>query len=170
VDLVNDISALRFDPDMARVVARWQAGIVLMHCRGTPATMHQLPPSPNIFSEIRRDLQVALENAQEAGIRADGIILDPGLGFGKNTEENLRILNDLDFLEDFQLPVLVGPSRKRFLGEILETPVDKRLMGTAAVCAAAVLKGAHILRIHDVREIRQITKVVDSILSETLVQ
>ncbi len=167
-DLINDISSFRFDPGIAKVVARSEAGVVLMHCRGTPATMHQLPPSTDIIRDVHDGLQIAVNTAYKSGIDRDRIVVDPGIGFGKDAVENLQILNRLRFPEELGLPVLVGPSRKRFIESVLGLPVDQRLVGTVAAAVVAVLNGAHMLRIHDVAEVRQATQVTDAILSEAL--
>lgn len=166
VDLVNDISSFRFDPEMPATLAEFGAGIVLMHMRGSPKTMQQLPPSPDILAEIRADIERALELASNHQIPRDRIVLDPGIGFGKSLQDNLRILNRLDFLRDFSLPVLVGTSRKSFLGKILGVPEEERLWGTAASTALAVARGADIIRVHDVREMGMVAQVAEAIRRE----
>lgn len=167
-DIVNDISALRFDARMATVAAEFRAGVVLMQMRGTPASMHRLSPSRDILSEVRRDLQVAVDKATSAGIARDRMLLDPGIGFGKNAAENLVLLNRLTELAGLNLPILVGPSRKSFIGGILGRPVQDRLLGTAAASAVCILRGSHLLRVHDVGEIGQVARVVDAILAEQI--
>ena len=167
-DMVNDISALRFDARMAAVAAEFRAGVVLMQMRGTPASMHRLSPSRDILSEVRRDLQVAVDKATSAGIARDRMLLDPGIGFGKNAAENLVLLNRLTELAGLNLPILVGPSRKSFIGGILGRPVQDRLLGTAAASAVCILRGSHLLRVHDVGEIGQVARVVDAILAEQI--
>lgn len=167
-DMVNDISALRFDARMATVAAEFRAGVVLMQMRGTPASMHRLSPSRDILSEVRRDLQVAVDKATSAGIARDRMLLDPGIGFGKNAAENLVLLNRLTELAGLNLPILVGPSRKSFIGGILGRPVQDRLLGTAAASAVCILRGSHLLRVHDVGEIGQVARVVDAILAEQI--
>ena len=169
-DMVNNIGAFRLDPEMPQVVRDWNAGIILMHMRGTPRTMQQLPPSPDILKEIRADLKAAVKTAYEYHIPRDKIVLDVGIGFGKTPEDNLKILNRLSFFEVFQLPILVGTSRKSFLGKILRLPVDRRLWGTAASVVVAILQGAHMVRVHDVEEIFQVVLVTDTILAEKLLQ
>ena len=128
-DLINDISALRFDPRMAEVVAESRAGIVLMQMRGTPATMQRIPPSPDILSEVIDDLQVSLNQAHKSHIPHDRILLDPGIGFGKTVDDNLVLINRLPELARLDHPILVGPSRKRWIGAILDRPVGERLVG-----------------------------------------
>jgi dihydropteroate synthase len=165
-DIVNDISSLRFDAEIGAVVSREKAGLVLMHMRGTPATMQALPPSGDILGEVAEGLRDAVAQAFKLGVPHDRILLDPGIGFGKTAQDNLVLLNRLSFLDELELPILVGPSRKSFLGRILSRPVHERVMGTAGACAAAIWRGAHVLRVHDVGPVRQISDVVDAILAE----
>ena len=168
-DIINDISAFRFDPKLPRVVAKWEAGIILMHMRGTPREMQKLPPSDDILSEIRQDLRDAIETAFQHDIPSDNIAIDPGIGFGKTLEDNLRILNRLGFLESFDLPILIGASRKSFLGAILQFPTQGRLLGTLASVAIAIARGAHMVRVHDIAEVLKVVRVTDSILAESRV-
>lgn len=163
-DIINDVSGLRFDPQVAEVVARYEAGLVLMHMRGEPATMHLLPPSPDIFREVVEGLQVSVNQSDIAGIPRDRILLDPGLGFGKNAQENLTLMRRLRGLQEMDFPLLLGPSRKRFIGAVLNQPVDGRLWGTVAACAFGILQGVHILRVHDVAPIRQVSDMIDALL------
>ena len=149
------------------MVCETGAGVVLMHMRGTPATMHKLPPSPDILEEIGKDLGEAVGRATEGGVPGDRILLDPGIGFGKTVQDNLKILNHLVFLQRLGFPLLVGTSRKSFIGKILETGVSQRIYGTAATVAASVIRGAHVVRVHDVREMRQVVDIVDAIMRET---
>ena len=171
-DIINSVGAFQLDPEMAPAVADHQAGIILMHSRGTPRTMHQLPRSPDILAEIQEDLRAALQTAFAHQIARDRIVLDPGIGFGKTADDNLRILNRLSFLREFEVPILVGTSRKRFLGKVLGLAVDQNwsgegvLLGTAASVVMAIAQGAHIVRVHDVREIRQVVQTADAILAE----
>jgi dihydropteroate synthase len=167
-DIVNDISAFRFDEKMPQLVNRFGAGLVLMHMRGTPSTMHALPPSADIFQEVHEDLQIAVNTAYESGIDRDKIVLDPGIGFGKNAKESLQLINRLMGLQDFHLPVLVGTSRKSFIGKVLDQPVGERLLGTVASSVVALLNGAHILRVHDLEQVRSAVRMADAIASESL--
>jgi len=169
-DIVNDISAFRLDPEMPRVVKEWDAAVVLMHMRGTPQIMQEIPPSEDILEEVQTDLQVAVLKASENGIPEESIIIDPGIGFGKSVEDNCRILNRLSFLETFDLPVLVGTSRKSFLGGILNIPAQDRIWGSAASVAVAIMRGAHIVRLHDVAEMSQVAQITDAILTESRLQ
>ncbi len=165
-DIINDISAFRFDPDLPEIISEAGAGVILMHMRGTPATMQRMPPSPDILAEIRKDLGEAVDRATAAGVPGDRILLDPGIGFGKTVQDNLKILNQLSFLR-LGFPLLLGTSRKSFLGKIQETEVSQRVYGTAASVAASVIRGAHIVRVHEVREMRQVVDIADAIMNET---
>ena len=167
-DVVNDISTFRFDEKMPELVNRFQAGVVLMHMRGTPSTMHTLPPSTDIFQEVYEDLQIAVNKAYKYDIAHDRIVVDPGIGFGKNAKESLQLVNRLSGLRSLQLPVLVGTSRKSFIGKVLDQRVGERLLGTVASSIVAVLNGAHILRVHDVEEVGAAVKMVDAITNESL--
>ena len=153
--IVNDISALRFDPAMAFVVAEFGAGLVLMHMLGTPKTMQQAPHYEDVVREVREFLAERALYAQSQGIPREAIAVDPGIGFGKTVEHNLELLRRLPELVELGFPVLVGPSRKSFIGAILGLGVEERLEGTLAACAVAVVRGADILRVHDVREVRR---------------
>jgi dihydropteroate synthase len=163
--VVNDISALRFDPLIGAVAAVSRAALVLMHMRGEPATMQQMPPSRDIFAEIDEDMHVALRAAEGRGVGRQQIIIDPGIGFGKTAEQNLAILNHLDRFAPLDLPLMIGTSRKRFIGSLTGRAEDERLYGTAASVAAAILRGAHLVRVHDVREIVDVVRVADAILA-----
>lgn len=163
--LVNDISGLRADPRLAAVARRYDVPLVLMHMRGTPLTMQQIPPATNIWREIERDLGWSVRRALKAGLRRTQIVIDPGIGFGKTVAQNFEILRELRRLEKFKLPVLIGTSRKSFIGKSLDNaPADQRLMGTAASVTAAILAGAHIVRVHDVAEMLQVVRLTDSLL------
>lgn len=164
-DVINDITALRNGPELARLVFDYRAGLILMHMRGTPDTMQTLPRSRDILSEIQIDLTAAICRARDAGLETHQLIIDPGLGFGKTFEDNLLILNRLSRLDGMG-PILIGPSRKAFIGKILDRPVDQRALGTAAACLMAVAHGAHIVRVHDVVEVREMLQVADAILNE----
>jgi dihydropteroate synthase len=161
-DLINDVSGLHWDSDMAQAVARFAAAAVVMHIRGTPKTMQTLAPSEDIFAEVETWLRDSLEKASAAGLGHDKIIVDPGIGFGKSLTENLRILRNLDYFQRLDCPVLVGPSRKSFIGKILDEEVQERLWGTAAAITCGVLAGAHIVRVHDIAPIKAVAKVADA--------
>ncbi len=172
--IVNDISALRFDFFVADAVARAGAGLVLMHSRGTPATMHRLPPVADIMEEVTSSLRASVNMAVRRGVKRESIVIDPGIGFGKSQEQNLELIAKLDqIIAAFpDLPVLIGTSRKSFIGKILAdesgtpAPAEDRLHGTMASIAAAVLHGAHIIRVHDVKAAAETIRVADSIKTE----
>ncbi|MBF0458936.1 MAG: dihydropteroate synthase [Nitrospirae bacterium] len=158
-EIVNDISGLRFDPAMASVVAKYEAAIVIMHIKGTPKDMQNAPVYEDILQEIEDYFNNSIETALSAGIKKDMIIIDPGIGFGKTLSHNLQIIGNLDRFRALGLPIMAGVSRKAFIGQILGgAPVDKRGMGTAAMVAASILKGADIVRVHDVREMAEAAK------------
>ncbi len=167
-EIINDISGLTFDPALAEVVARHRAGLVLMHTRGTPATMQQETGYQDLLGEIADFLQASLQTALEAGSSPEQLVLDPGIGFGKDTAGNLEILRRLPELAGLGYPLLVGSSRKRFIGTLLkrEQP-EERLLGTAATVALAVAQGAQVLRVHDVQAMRDVADMTHSIVSPT---
>ncbi len=165
-DLVNDISALRHDPEMAGVVARAGVPVILMHMLGTPETMQLNPQYGDVLSEIRNFFLERIAKAEESGIAGDRIIIDPGIGFGKNLQHNLTLLNRLDYFLDLKKPILVGPSRKSFIGLILEEPTERRLEGTLAAAILSWLRGAAIIRVHDVLETKKALLVAESIVKE----
>ena len=162
--LINDISALQFDPRMAQVVARSGAGVVLMHMQGTPKTMQQRPFYANVVDEVHAFLSDRLYAATQAGIQREMILIDPGIGFGKNIEHNLKLLAHLEKFLPLGRPILAGVSRKGFIGTILDRPVDGRLMGTAAAVAVAIMKGVRMVRVHDVAPILDVIKMVEAIV------
>lgn len=167
-EIVNDISALRFDYRIADEAARARAGLVLMHSRGTPATMHRLPPVPDILGEVFRSLRRSIHMAERRGVETERIALDPGIGFGKSQEQNVELIAKLDQLaQEFpEHPLLIGTSRKSFIGRLLDgAPAEERIHGTMATVAASVLRGAHIVRVHDVRAAVETVRVADAIKS-----
>jgi len=157
--IVNDISALRFDPKMAGVVADRGVFIVLMHMKGTPETMQRGPSYNDPVEEIKAFFTERIEMATSSGISADKIIIDPGIGFGKRLSDNLAIIGGLSRFSALDAPILVGLSRKSFLGDILNLPAEERLEGTIAANAIAILNGADIIRVHDVKEGRRAADV-----------
>jgi dihydropteroate synthase len=164
--IVNDISALRFDFYIADAVARAGAGLVLMHSRGTPATMHRLPPVADIMEEVTSSLRASVHMAERRGVKRESIVIDPGIGFGKTQEQNLELIAKLDqliaALPDY--PLLIGTSRKSFIGRILgDAPSEERLHGTMATITTAILKGAHIVRVHDVKATAETIRVAEAI-------
>lgn len=165
-DIINDVSALRFDPEVADVAAREGAPLVLMHMRGEPATMQKIEPSPDIFAEIASDLSAAIQRAESRGVQRDQLIIDPGVGFGKTLDQNLAIINHLDRFETMGLPLMIGTSRKTFIGRLTGRAEDERLFGTAASVAVAILRGAHIVRVHDVKQLVEVARVTDAIAGD----
>ncbi len=169
-EIVNDVSALRWDPLMARTIAELKCGAVLMHMRGRPEEWRTLPPSGDIVLLVKRELREWAESAVLAGVRREKIALDPGFGFGKNFEQNYPLLARFQDLQSLGFPLLAGTSRKSFLGRTLAedgkdaAPPD-RLYGNLAAHTALILKGAHILRTHDVKAAVQAARVTDAILS-----
>ena len=164
-DLVNDVSGFAFDPALPRLVAERRVPAVVMHLRGGFDAMHAAPAYQDVMKEVTAELGDALRRGQEAGIERDRLVVDPGIGFAKEARHSLEVLRRLPELQALDRPVLVGPSRKSFLGKVLDLPVGERLMGTAAAVAASVLAGAHVVRVHDVREMAQVARVCDAILS-----
>jgi dihydropteroate synthase len=165
-EMINDISALRFDPQMAEVAASYQAPVVLMHMRGEPETMQMDPHYDDLIGEIRNFFVERVNFATEKGIAPDRIILDPGIGFGKSIEKqhNLSLLKNLRSFADLQKPLLVGPSRKAFIGKILGLPSAEREEGTMAAVAVAICNGAQIVRVHEVERVRRVVQVTDAIV------
>ncbi|MCX7973439.1 MAG: dihydropteroate synthase [Candidatus Aminicenantes bacterium] len=165
VEIINDISGLRADPEMSQLVAQSQAGVILMHMKGTPKTMQLNPYYDDVVAEIISFFQERLAAILEAGIRLEQIILDPGIGFGKRLEDNLRLINSLDSFLFLNRPILVGVSRKSFIGQILDLPPEDRLEGTIASIIISFLKGASIFRVHDPLAINRALKVAQAILA-----
>jgi dihydropteroate synthase len=169
-EIVNDVSGLRWDPEMPGAVAAAGCGVVLMHTRGKPGEWRDLPPlGTSIVEVVSRELEAWAADAERAGIAQDRLVLDPGFGFGKNFEENYPLLARLDELQRLGYPLLAGPSRKSFIGRTISrtgepAPPELRLHGTLAAVAAAILKGAHIVRVHDVGPARDVAAVCDEIL------
>lgn len=166
VEIVNDISGLRFDPSIAEVAAHHQAGLILMHSRGTLETMHEQEPVEDIMTEVAAGWRRSITEAESRGVSRDKIVLDPGIGFSKTQAQNIELVARLDRLsrEFSDFPLLIGTSRKSFIGRLLSgAPVNKRIHGTMATVAAAVLRGAQIVRVHDVRAAVETVRVIDAI-------
>ncbi|MEL7035380.1 MAG: dihydropteroate synthase [Cyanobacteria bacterium J06592_8] len=163
-DLVNDISGGTFEPEILSVVAELGVPIILMHIRGTPKTMQQLTDYQDLIGEMSQFFQAQIQASQSAGIDPRRIILDPGIGFAKTYEQNLEIFRQLPKLRSLGFPLLVGPSRKSFIGHILgESDPQKRVWGTAAACVATIVGTGDILRVHDVEEMVDVCRVADAI-------
>jgi len=161
---INDISGLRFDPKLADLSARYGAGLMISHIKGTPKNMQSDPTYVDVVAEIKEFLRDAAAAARAAGVDAGSIVLDPGIGFGKRLEHNLAILKRLGEIADLGYPVLIGPSRKSFIGTILDAPVNERLEGTLAAAAIGAANGAAIVRVHDVKEARRALALADAII------
>jgi dihydropteroate synthase len=174
--IVNDISALRFDSQVADEAAKSGAGLVLMHSRGTPGSLHGLPSVADIIGEVTSSLRNSIEIAEQRGVKRESIVIDPGIGFGKSQEQNIELIAKLDQLiaafPDF--PLLVGTSRKSFIGRILAdadgnpAPVEQRLHGSLASMTAAILKGAHIVRVHEIKAAIETVEIADIIKTHSL--
>jgi dihydropteroate synthase len=162
-DVVNDVSAFAYDPAMAALVAERGVPAVLMHLRGPFAGMHCSPSYRDVMGEVVAELAAAVERAAASGVPRERLLVDPGIGFSKDAAHSLEALRRLGEMEALDRPVVVGPSRKSFIGKVLDLPVDRRLMGTAAAVAACVLRGAHVVRVHDVREMVEVVRVADAI-------
>lgn len=160
-EIVNDISGLTSDSGMMGVVRKFNACIVLMHMKGTPKMMQQDPAYDNVVEEVAAFLKGKAEEVKKNGIQR--IILDPGIGFGKTVLHNLDLFKNLHRISDLGYPVLVGPSRKSFIGKLLDAPVEGRLEGTAAAVTASILRGANIVRVHDVKEMKKVALVADAL-------
>jgi dihydropteroate synthase len=165
--MINDISALTFDPYMGEVAAEFGCLVCLMHMKGTPKTMQEAPDYGDVVTEVKEFFCERLLAAESFGISQENVILDPGIGFGKRLEDNLALLNHLDQFMDLDCPVLAGPSRKSFIGKLLgQDDPCLRLYGTLGALAAAVVRGARILRVHDVKPAKEMVAVLQAVLQE----
>ncbi len=171
--ILNDVWALRADPELASVVSAFHAPVILMHNRSNPASVEvraQLGNAyigseyDNLLEDVKRELLVSVELAVQAGVEETRIILDPGIGFGKTREHNLELINRLDEIRSLGYPVLLGPSRKSFIGFTLDLPPDQRIEGTSAAVAVGITRGADIIRVHDVKEMARVAKMTDAIV------
>ncbi len=163
--IVNNIQGTKLEPSVLKMVRDYKAAIVLMHMRGTPQTMQKKTSYKNLMKEIVQELKVSVEKCLEVGIKKNRILIDPGIGFAKTTEQNLEILRSISKLQSLGCPILIGPSRKSFIGKILGKEVNGRLMGTAAAVSLAIAQGAHIVRVHDVGAMKDVVLVSDSIIN-----
>jgi dihydropteroate synthase len=171
--LINDVWGLKADPELGLIAARYQSPIILMHNRSSwvhaeikerLGGRYVAVPYDNLIEDIKRELMDSVLIAQEAGVADEKIILDPGIGFGKTVEQNLELLNRLPEIRDLGYPLLVGPSRKSFIGYTLDVPPEQRLEGTAAAVAVSIVRGADILRVHDVEFMSRVARMTDSIV------
>lgn len=165
VDIINDISAGRFDPEILPLAKKYNASVVLMHMKGQPKTMQINPDYENLLEEIGQFFTERINEAQKLGFDSCQLIIDPGIGFGKRLNHNLLLLNYLDYFQRFHVPLLIGVSRKSFIGEITTQPPENRLAGTIGACLAAIFRGAHILRVHDVQPVKEAVQVAEKIFS-----
>jgi dihydropteroate synthase len=171
--IINDVWGLRADPGLARVIARYQAAVVLMHNRSKPASVEVRERLGNAYigaeyqdllPDVKGELLESVDIARSAGIPDEHIILDPGIGFGKTVAQNLELINRLDEIRALGFPVLLGPSRKSFIGYTLNLPPDQRLEGTAACVAIGIARGADIVRVHDVEPMQRVARMTDAIV------
>jgi dihydropteroate synthase len=164
-EILNDVTTLRSDPRLAEVAGERKLPLILMHMRGEPRTMQKKPFAPNVLRDVANGLRSAVDKARRAGVAKSQIVLDPGIGFGKSAAQNFELLQKLPQLACLGYPLLVGASRKGFIGKALGgAPEDGRLWGTAAAVAASILGGAHIVRVHDIAEMSQVARVADAVL------
>lgn len=164
--IVNDVSALAHDPAMPETVRDFQAGAVLMHMQGEPATMQNKPAYDNVVDDVERHLEQRLEAATAAGVAREALAVDPGIGFGKTLAHNLRLLAGLDRLRRFRRPIVIGVSRKSFIGRLTGREAPDRLAGSLAAMTCAVLRGAHVARVHDVQASLDAIRIVNAITAE----
>ena len=171
--ILNDVWALRADPELASVAKQFNVPVILMHNRSNPASVEvreQLGNAyigseyENLIEDVKRELLLSVDIAKKAGIEESHIILDPGIGFGKKREHNLELINRLGEVRALGYPVLLGPSRKSFIGFTLDLPADERVEGTAATIAVGITRGADIIRVHDVKEMARVAKMTDAIV------
>ena len=163
-DMVNDISGLTFDHNMASLVAERNVPVIIMHIKGKPGDMQKNPNYDNLIKEIKAFFEVQIAIAKKAGIDSGNIILDPGIGFGKRLEDNFEIIRELGQISTMGYPVLLGPSRKSFIGFTLDLPIEERIEGTLASITAGVINGARIVRVHDIRATRRTLTITEKIM------
>ena len=159
-EIINDPSGVLLDLQLPKVVTKWDAGLIINHMRGTPETWASLPPMKELIRSISIDMEAALHRARHSGVQKHQVVIDPGLGFGKRREQNSEIIANLSALKEFDVPILIGPSRKSFLRK--ETD-DLTEFATAGAVAAAIMNGAHVVRVHDVKAMKTVAEVVDVI-------
>ena len=162
-NIINDISGLTNDNRMVRVVSKYNTPVIIMHMKGNPENMQNHPVYTDIIGEIKLFFENQIELATKNGIQKDQIILDPGIGFGKSYENNFQLINQLNKFCKLGFPILIGPSRKSFIGQALNQGIENRLEGTAAAVTAGIIRGARIVRVHDVKQIKRVVKITDLI-------
>jgi dihydropteroate synthase len=161
--IINDISSLQKDPQIGHEAAKYEAALIMMHMRGEPSNMQSIPSSINILEDIDIWAEEAVARANRCGVSSEKIVLDPGIGFGKTAAQNMEIIVNIPRLAAAGFPILVGTSRKSFIGTILKKPAADLVLGTCATVAASILYGAHIVRVHDVAAAREVADVTDAI-------
>ena len=164
-NLINNIKGTQLNSPLLKMVSRYNAALVVMHIRGTPQTMQAQAHYKNFLREVLLELRHTVEKCLDAGIKRDKIIIDPGIGFGKTLEHNLELIQHLNNFQVLNCPILVGPSRKSFIGRVLNKDVSQRLIGTIAAVCASILNGAHIVRVHDVKKVKEAVRMTDAILN-----
>jgi len=164
--IINDISGFRFDPDIIEVARSTKAGVVIMHIQGEPRTMQSNPHYRDVVSDIKDYLAAQKQNLMQSGIEKKCIVLDPGIGFGKSLQHNYDLIRELQQFLKLECPLLLGPSRKSFIGKVLNLSTDRRIEGTAAAVTACILNGAHIVRVHDVKEMKRVVTIADTIIGK----
>ena len=162
--LINDVSGLTFDSEMAATAARYQVPVIIMHSSGDPQIMQSRVDYQRLISDIKESLKDRIQLAKDAGIKPESIVIDPGIGFGKTVSQNFQIIRNLDRFLALKYPLLIGVSRKSFIGRTLGIREGERIFGTAAAVTACILKGAHIVRVHDVAVMKQVAVIADHIL------
>ena len=162
-NIINDISGLCFDPKMVSLVADKNVPVVIMHIKGTPKTMQENPVYGDLIGELKAFLLKQIQLAKKNGVKQSQMILDPGIGFGKKYDDNFTILNQLNEICNLGYPVMIGPSRKSFIGQTLDLPPDDRVEGTAAAVSAGILNGARIVRVHDVKAMKRVVTITEKI-------
>lgn len=165
-DILNDISGMRFDPKILGLAAKKDIPVIIMHMKGTPRNMQESPEYNNVIQEIKTFLKQRVSGALTAGIKKNKIIIDPGIGFGKRLKDNLKIISNLSAFSELGYPILIGVSRKSFIGDLLKLSPEKRLEGTIASSLISILQGAHILRVHDVSSLKKAVTVAEAIIKE----
>jgi dihydropteroate synthase len=163
--IVNNIRATQINSSFLKMVRDYKAAIVIMHMRGTPATMQSKAKYKDVLKEVIEEIKISVEKCLEIGIKKERIIVDPGIGFAKTAQQSLYLINHFNRLDILHCPVLLGTSRKSFIGRVLDNEAGERLMGTAATVTAGVMRGAHIVRVHDVKAIKETLRVTDAILN-----
>lgn len=162
-EIVNDISGFHFDKEMPAVVKKYQAAAVLMHIKGSPRTMQLNPHYDDLVGEIMAYLQDGIHRAMAAGLDRNQLVIDPGIGFGKKVSDNYVLINNLNLFRSLSCAILIGPSRKSFIGKLLNLPEKERVFGTAAAVTCSIIKGANIVRVHDVKQMKQVVLIADAI-------